>query len=90
MKTFPITAQIDGRMVAVPGWMMVISLARAGVPWAQEQMSRPEFGARVREALEAKAKKESEEELLDLCEAKLRRLEAWARSHDSPRHPVTD
>lgn len=57
---------VDGRTVQPEGWMWVLSFALAGVPWAVETASTPEFSERCRTGLKAMRDREAESEIAHL------------------------
>lgn len=45
-ETIPFTIKIDGETYPIENWMLVAALALKGVPWAVEQVSRPDYSLR--------------------------------------------
>ena len=43
METFHPAVIIDGQTVHPEGWMYILAFAIAGIPWAIEEASKPEF-----------------------------------------------
>lgn len=63
----------DGRSVTPEGWMWVLGLAFAGVPWAIEAADTPAFKARAAEWMRTTRNAEVEAEIAEL-EQRIARL----------------
>jgi hypothetical protein len=63
---FAPTVVVDGRTVQPESWMWVLGFALAGVTWAVETASTPEFRERCRAGLRLMRDREAESEIAHL------------------------
>lgn len=58
----------DGRTVKPPGWVWVLGMALAGVPWAIQEVEEPDFKARVKEWMREQHRLRAEQAIVELEE----------------------
>lgn len=78
VETFSPSIVLHGRTVVPEGWMWVLAFALAGVQWAVDEASTPEFTERCREGVKKLRDRETESEIAHL-EQRIAALKSQSR-----------
>lgn len=60
---FAPSVMVDGRALTPAGWMWVLAFAMAGCEWAEQEIRKPEFGAKVAKWTRERKAAEAEREI---------------------------